>query len=100
MGYLRYGRTVKIIPHLLHLHLAKTGVSLSVGKPLFTVNFGRRGANLSSSLRGFGLSYRTQLESAADMPRKQSPELGWEYLLAILIIFTGAFFILAAIWKE
>lgn len=101
MGYLRYRRTVKLIPHLLHLHIAKTGVSVSVGRPPFTVNFGRRGTMVTTSIPGSGLSYRARLKriDTDAIRRKQSRELTWVGLLAILVIFIGAFFFFALIWN-
>jgi Protein of unknown function (DUF4236) len=100
MGYLRYRRTVKIIPHLLHLHIAKTGVSLSVGRPPFTINFGRRGTMLTTSVPGSGLSYRTQIKNTAgNAARKHSPEVGWGCLVVMLAALIAGFFIFAVIGR-
>ena len=56
MGYLRFGRRIKIGPGL-HLNLSRSGVSLSMGPRGAKFTIGPRGHRVSLGIPGTGLSY-------------------------------------------
>jgi hypothetical protein len=69
-------------------------MSMSVGRPPFTVNLGRRGTHLTSSLLGSGVSYRkrVKIEKRQPQARKHTPEVGWGILGILLVLCAALFF--------
>ena len=61
---IRFHKSFKLLS-FLHLNVSKTGVSLSIGKAPFTINVGDKGAMVTTSLPGTGLSDRTFLKKGS-----------------------------------
>ncbi|MCX8048817.1 MAG: DUF4236 domain-containing protein [Methylohalobius sp.] len=59
--YLRFQRRIPLIPGLIYLNLAKTGISVSVGHPGFWLTFGRGGVRVTAGLPGSGISVSEQI---------------------------------------
>ena len=96
MGYLRFRRTVKILPGV-HLHISKTGVSASLGRRGTSLNVGPRGKFLTLGLPGTGVSYRTKLpEHHEAEPHVHGPELPW---ILVLVGLGALVLILAFVWR-
>lgn len=64
---LRYHRRIELASGL-YLNFAKTGLSVSVGKPGAMLNLSGNGVTASVGIPGTGLSYRTNLGSGASPP--------------------------------
>ncbi len=60
MGYLRFRKTISILPGI-KLNLSKTGVSASVGGKGSTMNIGTRRRMVTLGIPGTGLSYQMSL---------------------------------------
>ncbi|MGA8146383.1 MAG: DUF4236 domain-containing protein [Gallionellaceae bacterium] len=69
MGFFRFRRRIKLIPHVW-FNLSKTGISTSVGDKGFTVNFRRGQVKTTASIPGTGLSYIQTTRTHADPPRQ------------------------------
>jgi hypothetical protein len=63
MGYLRYRKSISILPGV-KINLSKTGVSASVGGHGATANIGTTGRRMITlGIPGTGLSYQMQMTS-------------------------------------
>lgn len=59
MGF-RFSRSLRL-GKFIRLNLSKSGVGFSIGVPGFRLSYGPRGARLTTSIPGSGLSYSTKL---------------------------------------
>ncbi len=57
---IRFRKSIKILPGV-RLNLSKSGISVTLGGKLFSLNLGKRGTYANVDLPGSGLVYRTRL---------------------------------------
>lgn len=69
MGFFRFRRRIKLVPHVW-FNFSKTGISTSIGGKGVTVNLSKGKVKTTYSVPGTGLSY-IQTTRAANDPRHQ-----------------------------
>ena len=97
---LRFHRSITLLP-FLKLHIAKTGISFSLGRRGTSLNIGSKGITGSAGIPGTGLAYRKRLGStekpaSAIKDKSASTDGGSliiQLLLAVAVLCLGAFII-------
>lgn len=101
---LRFHRSITLLP-FLRLHIAKTGISFSVGRRGTSLNIGSKGVTGSVGVPGTGLAYRKRLVSRKKidtapnsvLSEKSGPAGGFQLVMQLLLVVAflclGAFII-------